>query len=66
MIRSLKFDPETLDWITSALKESHQDEKRFHDEAIQRLQGEYSQLQDRIDQMYVDKLDGRVTNEFFD
>ena len=66
VIRSLKFDPETLDWITSALKESHHDEKRFHDEAIERLQGEYSRLQNRIDQMYVDKLDGRVTGEFFD
>jgi hypothetical protein len=66
VIRSLKFDPETLDWVTSALKESHQDEKRFHDEAIQRLQSEYSRLQNRIDQMYVDKLDRRVTDEFFD
>ncbi len=66
VIRSLKFDPETLDWVTSALKESHQDEKRFHDDAIQRLQSEYSRLQNRIDQMYVDKLDRRVTDEFFD
>ena len=27
MIQSLRFEPETLDWITSALKDSHQDEK---------------------------------------
>ena len=66
MIQSLRFEPETLDWITSALKDSHQDEKRFHDEAVQRLQDEYSRLQNRIDRMYVDKLDGRVSDEFFD
>ena len=66
VIQSLRFEPETLDWITSALKESHQDEKRFHDEAVQRLQDEYSRLQNRIDRMYVDKLDGRVSDEFFD
>jgi hypothetical protein len=66
VIRSLKFDPETLDWITSALKESHLDEKRFHDEAIQRLQKDYNRLQNRIDQMYVDKLDRRITEEFFE
>ncbi len=66
MIQSLRFAPETLDWITSALKERHQDEKRFHDESVQRLQGEYSRLQNRIDRMYVDKLDGRVSDEFFD
>ena len=53
---------------------SHQDlvqhlnrnEKRFHDEAVQRLQDEYSRLPNRIDRMYVDKLDGRVSDDFFD
>ena len=49
-----------------ALRESHADEKLFHEDAIQRLQTEYSRLQNRIDQMYIDKLDGRVDAEFFD
>jgi site-specific DNA recombinase len=52
--------------VSSALRQSHVDEKQFHDEAIDRLQGEYKRLQNRIDQMYIDKLDGRVTAEFFD
>ena len=48
------------------LKESHGDEKRYHDEMIAKLQKEYQKLQDRIDAMYVDKLDGKVPLEFFD
>ena len=37
-----------------------------HDEMIAKLQKEYQKLQDRIDAMYVDKLDGNVFQEFFD
>jgi site-specific DNA recombinase len=66
VLRSLRFDDEILELVSSALRQSHVDEKQFHDEAIDRLQGEYKRLQNRIDQMYIDKLDGRVTVEFFD
>lgn len=66
VLRTLRFDDEILELVSQALRESHVDEKRFHDEAVQRLQGEYNRLKNRIDQMYLDKLDGRVTAEFFD
>ena len=48
------------------LKESHGDEKRYHDEKVGKLQREYQKPQDRIDAMYVDTPDGRVSQEFFD
>lgn len=62
----IEIDAETLAWVTQALRESHADEKRHHDEAIARLQAEYARLQTRIDAMYLDKLDGRISAEFFD
>jgi site-specific DNA recombinase len=34
--------------------------------AVTRLQAEYRRLQNRIEAMYVDKLDGRVDTAFFD
>ena len=55
-----------LAWVREALRESHADEKREHEEAIARLQAEYNRLQDRIDAMYVDKLDGQIDADFFD
>ena len=52
--------------MRQALRESHRDERQFHGDAISKLQGEHRRLQDRIDAMYTDKLDGRIGNEFFD
>ena len=62
----LVFDVEVLEWVREALRESHKDAKKHHDEAIARLQAEYSRIQTRIDAMYLDKLDGRITADFFD
>jgi site-specific DNA recombinase len=53
-------------WVAEALRESHQDERRHQDEAISRLQAEHARLQNQLDAMYVDKLDGRVDAAFFD
>jgi hypothetical protein len=66
LLRGISFRKEILDWIVTAVRESHVDEKAFHDEAIARLQTEYRRLQDRIDAMYEDKLDGRIGSAFFD
>jgi len=58
-LEELSFDHEVLEWITEALRQSHEDEKGYHDEAS-------SRLQDRIDAMYVDKLDEKIDGSFFD
>jgi len=65
-LRAIQMDREVLEWVVTALKESHGDEKRYHDEMIAKLQKEYRKLQERIDAMYVDKQDGKVSQEFFD
>ena len=62
----LKFDDEVLEWVRDALRASHTDERREHEEAIRRLQAEHKRLGDRINAMYLDKLDGRVDGAFFD
>ena len=64
-LRLIQMDKEVLEWVVTAFKESHGDEKRYHDEMIGKLQKEYQKLQDRIDAMYVDKLDAKITQEFF-
>jgi DNA invertase Pin-like site-specific DNA recombinase len=66
LLKGIAFSDETLDWVRQALRESHRDERQFHDEAIAKLQREHRRLQDRVDSMYEDKLDGRIANEFFD
>jgi len=66
ILKGLSFDGEILGWVREALLESHDDEKRFHEEAIQRLRADYDRLQNRLEAIYVDKLDGRIDENFYD
>ena len=58
------FDDEVMDWIVDALHQSHADEKRFRRNAIARLQDEQSKLQNRLDKLYDDRLDGFIEPGF--
>jgi site-specific DNA recombinase len=66
VLKGLTFDDEILGWLREALRESHGDEKRFHEEAVERLRAGYDRLQNRLDAMYVDKLDGKIDEGFYD
>jgi site-specific DNA recombinase len=66
IIGALKMDTNVLSWVVTALKESHKDEKQHHDDLVQRFQDKYKTLQRRIDAMYIDKLDGKITQDFYD
>jgi site-specific DNA recombinase len=66
LLGRLQFDSEVLEWVRESLRASHTDERREHEEAIRRLQAEHKRLGDRINAMYLDKLDGRIDGAFFD
>ncbi len=66
LLDRLRFDDEVLAWVSHALRVSHGDEKQHHEDAIRRIQVDYDRLQNRIDAMYIDKLDGRIDTDFFD
>jgi hypothetical protein len=51
---------------TITFRHSHENEKQEHGAAIMRLQKEYNRLQDRIDAMNIDKLDGLIDGTFFE
>jgi DNA invertase Pin-like site-specific DNA recombinase len=66
LLGRLHFDNEVLEWVRDALHASHADQRREHDEAIKRLQAEHKRLGDRINAMYIDKLDGKIGGDFYD
>jgi hypothetical protein len=66
LLGRLRFDDEVLEWVRDAFHASHADERREHEEAIKRHQAEHKRLQDRINAMYVDKLDGLVDTAFYE
>ena len=54
-----------VEWIRKALKESHKDEAAYHTSAINELYQKQKQLQHRLEKIYEDKLDGKITEEFY-
>lgn len=66
LLDRLYFDEEVLEWVREALKSSHMDERREHEDAIKRCQAEYKRLEDRLNAIYLDKLDGRIDQTFHD
>ncbi len=46
--------------------ESHDDTSRYHREVIDKLQKDYKRLEQRLEAMYVDKLDGKIGARFYE
>ena len=65
ILKGLSIDQETLALMRRALLDSHHDEKQFHAAAVEKLQREHRRLQDRLERMYEDKLDGQIDNDFY-
>ena len=51
---------------TRPLHQSHADEKCFREDAVTRLQEEQSKIQNRLDRLYDDRLDGFIEPDFFE
>lgn len=65
LLKGLVFDDEVMHWVVAALHQSHSDEKRTREEAIARLRLEQTKLQNRLDKLYEDRLDGFIEPAFF-
>jgi site-specific DNA recombinase len=65
-MRAIKLDADVLDWVVTALKESHTDEIKYHDEQTAALKQQYEKLHRRLNAMYEDKLDGLIDQKFYD
>lgn len=44
---------------------SHEDEKAYHEAQISALEAQEKALHRRLEQIYLDKLDGKITEEFW-
>ena len=62
-LKELEIDTETAGAIVDTLKESRVQQREYHEQAVAKLQQRVSKLQGRLDQLYIDKLDGVVDEE---
>ena len=51
--------------MREALRQSQKEKAEYHRRAIEKLNAQYAKLQNRIDQIYLDKLDGEIEEAFY-
>ncbi len=66
ILQELVIPQPILEWLGEAVLTADQTEQAAREQAIKKLQARHDQIQARIETMYLDKLDGRITQEFFD
>lgn len=54
-----------IEYIKLGLKESLKDKQEFSQQEFERITSNLKRLQDRINKLYIDKLDGLIDNEFW-
>lgn len=55
-----------LDWVRKALKESHRSESDYHSNTMNELEERRLQVEKRLDTLYDERLDGKITKDFYD
>lgn len=56
-------NPKLLEWVRLALKENHKDQINFYDSSLRELNVSLQNAQNRLDRLYDDKLDGKITEQ---
>ena len=54
-----------LSWVQEALKESHSEEIEFRDKSTAELNRRYEVATQRLDKIYDDKIDEKISEEFY-
>ena len=65
LLAGLQFDDEAFALIQRALKESQRDKVHEREKAVARIKAEHDRLDARMQAMYADKLDGKITEDFY-
>lgn len=65
IVASIALPEDRIDEIIAAMKASQVDKNKFRDEAIAVIRTKIDTLRTRIDRSFVDKLDGRISEAFW-
>ena len=65
IVKKISLSTEHKEWIIRILKESLEEEQEYTKERIASLQQQANRLRDRIKNIYIDKLDGKIDEEFW-
>ncbi|MFC2013948.1 recombinase family protein [Chloroflexota bacterium] len=65
LYKSLQIPKNVIEEITATLRKSHKDKTQFHRTMFESYQKEYRRYEARIEAMYEDKLDGSITESYY-
>jgi site-specific DNA recombinase len=66
MFEKLQIPDCVVDDIVVTLRNSHKDKSEFHKSLLGRYQADYQKYETRIEKMYEDKLDGSITESYYE
>lgn len=64
-LEAIQLDEKVLEFLVAALRESHRDEKEYHDRMLASLQKRQAEIQERLDTIYLDRLDKKISEETY-
>ncbi len=66
LIAQLKMPKNEVEGIVTTLKSSHKDKSEFHNSLLNSYQSEHRKLENRIEKAWEDKIDGSITQSFYE
>lgn len=55
-----------IEWVQDALKKDHEEEITLRENAVRELERQYAMASQRLDRLYDDKIDGKISNDFYE
>ena len=65
LLSQIKITDEVKEIVLEAMRESLKDKIEYHNNLIEEIERQIKLLQKRIDQSYLDKVDGKISEEFW-
>jgi hypothetical protein len=66
VLRELVIPPAVLEWLGDAVLDSDRTEQATRAASIKKLKNRYDQIEARVETMYLDRLDGPISQDLFD
>jgi len=64
-VQAVVIDPETVEWIRGVLRESHQDERTYHEEQVAALERQCAAVQRKLDAAYEHLLERKISEHLW-
>jgi len=66
LLQDLSISQEVMNELIRELRDNHKAKVEYHTRTMKNLQSEYDRIENRLDSMYEDKLDGNITQDKYD